>query len=100
MIQYYDVILSPVVTEKSMKQTNEGKYVFLVNPIVNKIDIKNAIMKMFEGVKVKSVNIVNNIGKKRRRGFIVGRTNKYKKAIVTLEKGSKNIELFSNLTDL
>ena len=94
-IQYYDVILKPVVTEKSMAGMGEKKYTFLVNPESNKTMIKEAVEKMFDGVKVKSVNTMNLDGKNKRRGMVVGKTAKTKKAIVTLTADSKDIEIFA-----
>ncbi len=64
-IQYYDVILKPVVTEKSMNAMAEKKYTFLVHPEATKSQIKEAVEKMFEGTKVKSVNTMNLDGKTR-----------------------------------
>ena len=72
-IQYYDVILKPVVTEKSMNAMAEKKYTFLVHTEANKSMIKEAVEKMFPGTKVKSVNTMNNEGKNRRRGMTFGR---------------------------
>ena len=68
-IQYYDVILKPLVTEKSMNIMGEKKYTFLVHPEANKSQIKEAVEKMFDGVKVKSVNTMNQDGKTKRRGM-------------------------------
>ena len=96
-IQYYDVILKPVVTEKSMAGMGEKKYTFLVNPEANKTMIKEAVEKMFDGAKVKSVNTMNLDGKNKRRGMVVGKTAKTKKAIVTLTADSKDIEIFAGL---
>ncbi|MCI7740253.1 MAG: 50S ribosomal protein L23 [Lachnospiraceae bacterium] len=96
-IQYYDVILKPVVTEKSMNAMAEKKYTFLVHPEANKAQIKEAVEKMFEGTKVKSVNTMNNDGKKKRRGMTFGKTAKTKKAIVALTEDSKDIEIFEGL---
>ena len=96
-IQYYDVILKPVVTEKSMSVMAEKKYTFLVHPEANKTMIKEAVEKMFEGTKVASVNTMNIPGKKKRRGMVVGRTAKTKKAIVKLTEDSKDIEIFAGL---
>ena len=67
-IKYYDVILKPVLTEKSMNAMAEKKYTFLVHPEATKAQVKEAVEKMFEGTKVKSVNTINNDGKKKRRG--------------------------------
>ena len=96
-INYYDVILKPVVTEKSMSGMGDKKYTFLVHPEANKTMIKEAVEKMFEGTKVKNVNTMNLDGKKKRRGLVYGRTAKSKKAIVTLTEDSKDIELFTGL---
>lgn len=101
-IQYYDVILKPMVTEKSLAGMSDKKYTFLVHPQANKTQIKEAVEKMFDGVKVKSVNTVNYDGKAKRRGItsyspVNGRTAKTKKAIVTLTEDSKEIEIFEGL---
>ncbi|MBQ8007706.1 MAG: 50S ribosomal protein L23 [Lachnospiraceae bacterium] len=96
-INYYDVILKPVVTEKSMAGMGEKKYTFLVHSEANKTMIKEAVEKMFDGTKVRSVNTMNLDGKKKRRGMVFGRTAKSKKAIVTLTEDSKDIELFTGL---
>ncbi len=94
-IQYYDVILKPLVTEKSMNEMSENKYTFLVHPDANKTMVKEAVEKMFSGVKVKNVNTMNMDGKKKRRGYTYGKTAKTKKAVVTLSEGE--IELFQGL---
>ena len=96
-IQYYDVIIRPVITEKSMNAMGEKKYTFLVHPEANKTQIKEAVEKMFEGTKVKSVNTINNDEKKKRRGMVVGKTAKTKKAIVALTEESKDIEISEGL---
>ena len=96
-IQYYDVIQKPIVTEKSMNQMAEKKYSFYVHPEANKTMIKDAVEKMFEGVKVKEVNTMNQVGKKKRRGMVFGMTAKRKKAVVTLTEDSKDIEIFEGL---
>ena len=96
-IQYYDVIIRPVITEKSMADMGEKKYTFLVHPEANKTQIKEAVEKMFEGTKVKSVNTINSDGKKKRRGMVVGKTAKTKKAIVALTEESKDIEIFEGI---
>ena len=96
-IQYYDVILKPVVTEKSMSAMAEKKYTFFVHPEANKTMIKEAVEKMFEGAKVASVNTMNMDGKKKRRGMKVGKTDKTKKAIVQLTADSADIEIFAGL---
>ena len=96
-IQYYDVIQKPLITEKTMAEMAEMKYTFQVHPDANKTMIKEAVEKMFDGVKVASVNTMNLDGKKRRRGYVFGRTAKTKKAIVTLTPDSKEIEIFQGL---
>ena len=96
-IRYYDVILKPIVTEKSMNAMGEKKYTFMVHPEANKSQIKEAVEKMFEGPKVKSVNTLNMDGKNKRRGMVVGKTAKSKKAIVALTEDSKDIEIFEGL---
>ena len=96
-VKYYDVILKPVVTEKSMNAMTEKKYTFLVHTDATKNQIKEAVEKMFEGTKVKRVNTMNQDGKNRRRGMVVGKTSKTKKAIVTLTADSKDIEIFEGL---
>ncbi len=96
-VKYYDVILKPVITEASMSGMGEKKYTFLVDPTANKSQIKEAVEKMFEGAKVSKVNTMNLDGKKKRRGLVVGKTAKTKKAIVWLTEDSKDIEIFSGL---
>ena len=86
-----------VITEKSMAGMGEKKYTFLVHTDANKSMIKEAVEKMFDGTKVKKVNTMNCEGKKKRRGMVVGKTAKTKKAIVTLTEDSKDIELFTGL---
>ena len=96
-IKYYDVILRPVVTEKSMNAMAEKKYVFYVHPEVTKNQIKEAVEKMFEGAKVEKVNTMNLDGKTKRRGMTYGKTAKKKKAIVKLTEDSKEIEIYEGL---
>ena len=96
-IKYYDVILKPVITEKSMNLMAEKKYTFFVHPEANKSMIKEAVEKMFAGTKVKSVNTMNLDGKNKRRGMVVGKTAKTKKAIVQLTSESADIEIFEGL---
>jgi large subunit ribosomal protein L23 len=96
-LNYYDVILKPLVTEKSMTAMAEKKYTFLVHPEANKFQIRDAVEKMFDGVKVKKVNTMNCHPKKKRRGMDVGYTAKTKKAIVFLTEDSKDIEIFTGL---
>ena len=79
-----DIIIAPVVTEKSSGEIAEGKYTFKVNKKATKIDIKNAVEKLFE-VKVLNVNTVMVKGKEKRVGRNVGKTSDWKKAIVTID---------------
>ena len=96
-IKYYDVILKPVITEKSMAGMADKKYTFYVHTDANKSQIKEAVEKMFPGTKVESVNTMNKPGKDKRRGMVFGKTAATKKAVVTLAKDSKAIEIFSGL---
>ena len=96
-LMYYDVILKPVVTEKSMADMAEKKYTFLVAPEANKTQIKEAVEKMFAGTKVASVSTMNLDGKTKRRGMTFGKTAKTKKAIVKLTAESADIEIFAGL---
>ena len=95
-VNYYDVILKPVITEKSMAGMGDKKYTFLVHPEANKTMIKEAVEKMFEGTKVKKVNTMNLEGKNKRRGLVVGKTAKSKKAIVWLTEDSKDCLLYTS----
>ncbi len=90
-----EVIIRPVLTEKSYRALEESKYTFEVHPKANKIEIAKAVEKVFN-VRVKSVNTVKVKGKPRRLGWHQGRTRVWKKAIVTLEPGQK-IEFFEGM---
>jgi len=96
-LKYYDIILKPVITEKSMSAMEEKKYTFIVHTDATKNQIKEAVEKLFEGTKVEKVNTMNLEGKTRRRGRTVGKTAKSKKAIVKLTADSKEIEIFEGL---
>jgi large subunit ribosomal protein L23 len=96
-LKYYDILLKPVVTEKSMNDMAGKRYTFLVHPDATKVQIKEAIEKLFEGAKVLSVNTMNYDGKERRRRYIIGRTPKRKKAVVQLTENSKEIEVFQGM---
>ena len=96
-IKYYDVILSPVITEKSMNAMADKKYTFYVHTDATKTQVKEAVEKMFEGTKVAKVNTMNLEGKNRRRGMTIGQTAKKKKAIVQLTEDSADIEIFAGL---
>jgi large subunit ribosomal protein L23 len=87
----HDVIVAPVVSEKSYNLLDEGKYTFLVDPSANKTEIKLAIEQIFSGVKVASVNTINRKGKARRTRFGLGRRKDTKRAIVTLREGTIDI---------
>ena len=96
-IKYYDVILKPVITEKSMADMADKKYTFLVHTDATKSQIKEAVEKMFAGTKVAKVNTMNRDGKKKSRGMVGGKTAATKKAIVQLTEDSKDIEVFEGL---
>ena len=96
-LKYYDIILKPVITEKSMAAMEEKKYTFIVHTDATKNQIKEAVEKLFEGTKVEKVNTMNTKGKKKRRGMVVGRTAATKKAYVQLTEDSADIEIFSGL---
>jgi len=87
-----DILISPVVSEKSYGLLDEGAYTFLVDPRANKTEIKIAVERTF-GVTVRSVNTMNRKGKTRRTRFGMGKRKDTKRAIVTLSEGS--IDIFS-----
>ena len=87
MRHYSDIIIAPVITEKSMANRQNNVYTFKVVKEANKTEIKRAVEEAFK-VSVKSVNTLNTKSKRRRVGRYSGRTKTYKKAIVTLESGS------------
>ncbi len=88
-----DVILKPVISEKSYGLLEKSKYTFVVAPGANKTEIKIAIEKIF-GVQVVSVNTLNRPGKRKRTKFGYGKRKDTKRAIVTLSAASKSIEIF------
>lgn len=90
-----DIIVKPIVTEKSVTLMEENKYTFKVSMSANKIEIKNAIQEIFK-VKVVDVNTMRVSGKKKRMGRTEGRTSDWKKAIVKLAEGDQ-IEIFEGL---
>lgn len=97
-LKFYDIILKPVVTEKSMAIMGDKKYTFYVHPDSTKGQIREAVEKMFDGAKVDRVNTMNLEGKKKRtRTIKYGKTAKRKKAIVTLKPDSKEIEIFQGM---
>ena len=93
----YDIIIAPIVSEKSMDLMQDRKYVFKVEKKSTKSEIKEAIEKIFDGVKVSKVNTMNVLGKKTRLGRTEGKKSDWKKAIVTLKEDSKTIEFFENM---
>ncbi len=95
MKSVYDILLRPVVTEKSTSLLEQNKYTFIVDPKANKTEIKQAVEKIFN-VKVEKVNTMRVKGKYKRVRNIPGKTPDVKKAIVTLKKGDK-IELFEGV---
>lgn len=92
----HDIIVRPIITEKSMLGTAEKKYTFEVAKTAGKIEIARAVEEVFK-VKVKKVNTVNVRGKYRRQGRSEGYTRSWKKAIVTLTEDSKTIEFFEGM---
>ena len=93
----YDIIIKPVITEQSMADVADKKYVFMVDVDANKSEIKTAVETIF-GVKVSKVNTVRMQGKVKRTGaYPAGKRADYKKAIVTLTADSKTIEFFEGM---
>ena len=95
----YDIIIRPVLTEKSYADMADKKFTFQVDIRANKTEIKQALESIFEGVKVESVNTMRTIGKVKRQGRFSGRTAEVKKAIVTLKKDSKPIPFFEGMAE-
>ena len=94
MTDPHDVILYPIISEKSYAGIDRGKYSFMVDPRANKSEIKDAVEVVFD-VKVVQVNTMCTKGKPRRRGLTVGRTAGGKKAVVTLARG-QSIKFFES----
>lgn len=92
----YDVIVKPIITEKSMGQLEDKKYTFRVAKNATKVQIRQAVEEVF-GVKVKDVNTMNMTGKIKRMGAHSGKRADWKKAIVTLAEDSKTIEFFEGM---
>ncbi|HZJ58418.1 MAG TPA: 50S ribosomal protein L23 [Clostridia bacterium] len=92
----HDIILRPVLTEKSYDQIADRKYTFLVDVRANKTEIKKAAEEIF-GVKVEGVNTLKQLGKLRRQGVHIGRRPTTKKAIIKLTPDSKTIEFFEGM---
>ena len=91
-----DIVIKPIITEKSMGGLQENKYTFKVAKNANKIEIAKAVEELF-GVQVASVNTMNVRGRAKRVGMSRGTTPSWKKAIVTLKEGSKTIEFFDGM---
>ena len=92
-----DIIIAPVITEKSMSGIADKKYTFKVARDANKIEIAEAVETLFKGAKVAKVNTISVRGKMKRMGRYSGYTAAWKKAIVTLKADSKPIEFFDGL---
>ncbi len=92
----HDIIIAPVITEKSMSGIADKKYTFKVAKTAGKVEIANAVEEVF-GVKVAKVNTISVRGQERRRGRFSGYTASWKKAVVTLKADSKPIEFFDGL---
>lgn len=92
-----DIVIRPVVTERSMGGIATGRYTFEVAKDANKIEIASAIETLFPGTKVAAVNTMNVRGKQKRMGKNVGMTRSWKKAIVTVKADSKKIEFFESM---
>jgi large subunit ribosomal protein L23 len=92
----YDIILKPVISERSMDDAQNKKYTFKVATSANKTQVKHALEEIF-GVDIEKVNIMNVQGKVKKMGKNVGRRPATKKAIVTLTAKSKEIEFFQGL---
>lgn len=92
-----EIVIRPIITEKSLDLVGEKKYTFEVNKDSNKIEIKNAVEVLFPGVKVENVATLNVLGKMKRVGVHVGRRRSWKKAIVKLTAESESIQIFEGL---
>ncbi len=96
MLIPHDIIVKPIITEKSMDDMAEGKYTFEVSKRATKVEIKKAVEEIFN-VEVEKVNTMNVIGKIKRQGMTSGRRPSWKKAIVKLKEGSDPIEFFEGM---
>ncbi|MGO1469591.1 MAG: 50S ribosomal protein L23 [Tissierella sp.] len=92
----HDIIIKPIITEKSMEEMADRKYTFIVDKKSNKSEIKQAVESVFD-VKVEKVNTLNMLGKVKRQGYTSGRRSNWKKAIIKLTEGSKTIEFFEGM---
>lgn len=96
MTNAHDIVIRPIITEKSMAGIPNMRYTFAVAKDANKIEIAKAVESAFD-VKVAKVNTINVCGKMRRQGRFEGYTPSWKKAIVTLKKNSKPISFFEGM---
>lgn len=96
MKDVYGIVKKPIVTERSMAGIADRKYTFEVAKDANKIEIKEAVEKLFN-VTVESVRTMNMPSKQKRMGVHRGTTSEWKKAVVKLTEGSKTIEFFDSL---
>lgn len=92
-----DIIVRPIITERTMEGIAQRKYTFEVAKSANKIEIARAVEALFAGTKVSDVNTMHVRGREKRQGRFVGRQPDWKKAIVTLAEGSKGIEFFESM---
>ena len=92
----YDIILEPLISEKTMRGAQERKYSFKVDVNANKVEIKKALEELF-GVDILKVNIMNCNGRSVRTRYSRGKRSDWKKAIVTLKENSKTIEFYDTL---
>lgn len=97
MTSPHDIIIKPVLTEKSYDYLPKKVYTFIVDKNANKTEIRQAIEAIFEGVKVEEVHTMNNLGKIKRQGAHQGRRASTKKAYVKLKADSKGIEFFDSI---
>jgi large subunit ribosomal protein L23 len=97
MKSVYDIIVKPVITEASNEDMQNRKYTFKVAKDANKVEIKNAVEKIFPGVVVEKVTTISVKGKAKKMGYHSGTTSAWKKAIVKLAPESKTIEFFDSL---
>ncbi len=96
-MNYHDIIIRPVLTEKTYDMIGDKTYTFIVAKKANRAEVKEAVENVFPGVKVERVNIINRMGKLKRQGRSEGRTASVKKAYVTLKESSKGIEFFDSM---
>lgn len=96
MTNPHDIIIRPIITETSMEEMENKKYTFVVAKKANKVEVKQAVEKIFD-VKVEKVNTINMLGKIKRMGATRGKRSDWKKAIVKLTPESKEIEFFEGM---